>query len=82
MKSYIKLLIYSCIFCCIVYFFLTGGVALFIYLTKSYFFYPLEQVKRTIVFGIISGVAITVSALVFNKIGKHKTRKSSPSNPE
>lgn len=62
--------------------FLTGGVALFIYLTKSYFFYPLEQVKRTIFFGIISGVAITVSALVFNKIGKHKTRKSYPSDPE
>lgn len=82
MKSYIKLLVCSCIFCCVVYFLLTGVVALFIYLTKNYFFYPLEQVKRTIFFGIISGMAITVSALVFNKIGENKTRKSSPSDPE
>lgn len=82
MKNYIKLLIYSCIFCCVVYFILTGGVALFLYLTKNYFFYPLEQIKRTIVFGTISGITITVAALVFNKIGEYKARKYPPSDPE
>ncbi|AEF47431.1 hypothetical protein SerAS12_4338 [Serratia sp. AS12] len=78
MINYFKLLIYSCVFCCVVYFILTGGAAVFIYMFKGYFFYPLAHVKRTLVFGIISGVAITLAAIVFKIIDKLKTKKAPP----
>lgn len=38
MIAYIKLLIYSCVFCIVLGFLLIGGGALFIYLVKGYFF--------------------------------------------
>ncbi|WP_233527651.1 hypothetical protein JEM67_23860 [Serratia sp. PAMC26656] len=45
---------------------------------KGYFFYPLAHVKRTLVFGVISGVAITLAAIVFKIIDKLKTKKAPP----
>jgi len=81
MFSYVKLLIYSCVFCCLIYFTLTGVAAVFVYLSNGYFSYPLRHVIRTCVFGIISGVAITLAAMVFNLIDKFKARKSPPSDP-
>ncbi|MDR7345742.1 flagellar biosynthesis protein FlhB [Pantoea alhagi] len=82
MINYLKLLVYSCVFCCIVYFLLGGGVSLIIYLTKGYFFYSLEQVKRTVFFGSVSGIAITLAAIVFRSIDKYKNLKTPPSDSE
>ena len=82
MSAYLKLLIYSCVFCCVVYFILTGLSAIYIYVAKGFFFYPVKHAIRTCVFGIISGAAITSAAIVFNLIDKFKARKKPPSNPE
>ncbi len=82
MINYLKLLGYSCIFCSIVYFVLTGVVAFINYLNNGYFFYPLYYVKRTLVFSCISGGAITLAAIFFNLIGKFNFRKKPPSEPE
>ncbi|MCX8963974.1 hypothetical protein EHW66_02800 [Erwinia psidii] len=82
MFNHLKLLIYSCFFCCFVYFILTGGAAIYIYFSKGYFFYPLSHVIRTSVFGVMSGVAITLAAIVFNLIDKFKSRKTPPSDPQ
>ncbi len=82
MFSYIKLLIYSCVFCSLVYFILTGLTASIVYFSKGYFLYPLRQAIRTCIFGGVSGTAITLAAIVFNLLDKFKARKSLPSDPD
>lgn len=82
MASYVKLFTYSCVFCIFLGFFLLGGGALFIYLTKGYFFFPVYHVKRVLVFGCIAGSAITLATIAFNLIDKFNTRKKTPSDPE
>ncbi|ECC6794795.1 hypothetical protein DAE30_23220 [Salmonella enterica] len=82
MIAYIKLFIYSCIFCIVLGFLLIGGGALFIYLTKGYFFFPLYHVERVFVFGGIAGSAITLATIVFNLIDKFNDHKRPPSDPE
>lgn len=82
MIAYIKLLIYSCVFCIVLGFLLIGGGALFIYLTKGYFFFPDYQVERIFVLGCITGSAITLAAIVFNLIDKFDARKKPPSAPD
>ena len=78
MVIYLKLLAYSCVFCCLTYFTLTGGAAIYIYVSKGYFFYPQEHVIRTLVFGTISGVTITASVVFFRLLDKFKNRKTLP----
>lgn len=80
--AYFKFLIYSCFFCILLGFLLIGTGALFIYITKGYFFFPTYHVKRVIVFGCIAGTAITLYVLVVNLINKFKARKSPPSDPK
>jgi len=82
MISYIKLFIYSCIFCIVLGCLLIGGGVLFIYLTKQYFFFPGYHLKRVFVFGCIAGTAITLATILFNLIDKFKARKKTPSDPE
>lgn len=82
MIAYIKLLIYSCVFCIIVCFILGAGASFIIYIKNGYFLIPDGQVKRAIVFGCIAGTAITLATIVFNLIDKFKARKSPPSDPE
>lgn len=82
MIPYIKLFIYSCVFCIVLGFLLIGGGALFIYLTKGYFFFPFYHVERIVVFGCIAGSAITLATIVFNLIDKFNCRKKPPSDPD
>lgn len=81
MVSYIKLFMYSCIICIVFGFFLLGGGALFIYLTKGCFFFPTYHVERVLVFGCIAGSVITLATFAFNLIDKFNTRKKTPSDP-
>ena len=82
MIAYIKLLVYSCIFCIVLGFLLLGGGVLFVYLTKGYFFFPVYHVERIFVFGCIAGSAITLVTIVFNVIDKLNARKKPPSSPD
>ena len=82
MISYIKLLIYSCMFCIAVCFLLGGTVSLFIYSKDGYFLIPGGQITRAVVFGCIAGSAITLATIVFNLIDKFGARKKPPSDPE
>lgn len=52
MISYIKLLIYSCVFCILLGFLLIGGGALFIYLVKGYFFFLSTMWKGFLFLGV------------------------------
>ncbi|RPD94081.1 hypothetical protein BBB56_21795 [Candidatus Pantoea deserta] len=82
MIAYIKLLIYSCVFCIALGFLLIGGGAFFIYLAKGCFFFPVYHVERIFVFGCIAGSAITLATIVFNLIDKFTVRKKPPSAPD
>lgn len=82
MIAYLKLFIYSCIFCIALGLLLIGGGSLFIYLTKGFFFFPAYHLERTVVFGCIAGSAITLATLVFNMIDKYNSRKIPPSDPK
>lgn len=82
MIAYLKLIIYSCLFCILLGFIFLGVGAMFIFLAKGYLFFPAYHVKRVLVFGCIAGSAITLAAIVFNLIDKFKTRKSPPSDPQ
>ncbi|KAA6100196.1 MULTISPECIES: hypothetical protein [Pantoea] len=81
MIAYIKLLIYSCVFCILICFILGAGASVIIYIKNGYFLIPDGQLKRAIVFGSIAGTAITLATIVFNLIDKFNTRKSPPSDP-
>ena len=82
MIVFLKLLIYSCLFCILLGFILLGIGALFIFFTKGYLFFPAYHAKRVLVFGCIAGSAITSATIVFNLIDKFKSRKSPPSDPQ
>lgn len=82
MIAYIKLFIYSCIFCIVLGLLLTGGGSLFIYLTKGYFFFPAYHLERTFVFGCIADSAITLATIAFNVIDKFNARKKPPSDSD
>lgn len=81
MIAYIKLLVYSCIFCILICFILGAGASLIIYIKNGFFLIPNGQLKRAIVFGCIAGIAITLATIVFNLIDKYNSRKSPPSDP-
>ncbi|AIR62537.1 hypothetical protein LH23_18310 [Cedecea neteri] len=75
MIPYIKLLIYSCIFCILFCFLLGAGASFIIYIKNGYFLIPDGQIKRAIIFGCIAGIAITSATIVFNLIDKFNTKK-------
>ncbi|BBJ69872.1 MULTISPECIES: hypothetical protein [unclassified Enterobacter] len=82
MISYLKLFIYACVFSIGVCLVLGAGVASLIYFSKGYWFFPLHQIKRALVFGTIAGTAITVAAVVFKLIDVFNARKKTPSDPK
>lgn len=82
MISYLKLFIYACVFSIGVCLVLGAGVASLIYFNKGNWFFPLHQIKRALVFGTITGTAITVAAVVFKLIDVFNARKKPPSAPD
>lgn len=82
MIAYIKLVIYSCVFCILVCFILGACASFISYIKNGYFLIPDGQIKRAIIFGCIAGTAITLASIVFNLIDKYKSRKTPPSDPE
>jgi len=82
MSAYIKLLIYSCVFCIQLCFILGAGASFIIYIKNGYFLIPDWQIKRAIIFGVIAGTAITSATIVFNLIDKFNFRKKPPSEPK
>lgn len=80
--SYVVLFFYSCVSTALMLLFLGGVIATFYYFKGDGFHFPLNQVKRAIVFSCIAGTAITLAAIVFNLIDKFNSRKKPPSNPE
>ncbi|PNK65159.1 MULTISPECIES: hypothetical protein [Pantoea] len=82
MISYVKLLIYSCVFCVVFCFALGVGASFIVYVKNGYFLIPVGQIKRAIAFGCIAGIAITLATIVFNIIDRFNNRKSPPSNPD
>lgn len=82
MLTYFKLFLYSCVFCCVVYLILGGAAAAYLFISEGSFFYPVRQVIRACLFGVISGAAITLAAIVFNLIDKLNSLKKPPTDPE
>lgn len=75
MLKYIKLFIYSCIFCVLANLIMGVGGAALIYISKGHFYYPFHQVIRAISFGVIAGSAITLAAILFKLIDMFKIKK-------
>jgi hypothetical protein len=74
MLKYIKLFIYSCIFCVLANLIMGVGGAALIYIYKGHFYYPFHQVIRAISFGVIAGSAITLAAISFKLIDTFKIK--------
>jgi hypothetical protein len=81
MIPYIKLFIYSCVFCIVLGFLLIGGGIIYLY-NKRILLFPVYHVERIVVFGCIAGSAITLATIVFNLIDKFNCRKKPPSDPD
>lgn len=79
--GYIVLFFYSCLSSVLMLLLLGGVIAVFYYFKGNDFHFPLNQVKRAIVFGCIAGTAITAATIVFNLIDYFKVRKTPPSDP-
>ncbi len=73
MKTYLKLLLYSCFFCISLCFVFGLGASFVFYIKNGYFLIPHGQMKRAIVFGFIAGMVITLCTLIFNLIDKFRT---------
>ncbi|OIN34662.1 hypothetical protein AO411_2027895 [Salmonella enterica subsp. enterica serovar Sarajane] len=82
MIAYFVLFVYSCVFCISLGLIFMGGGALFIYLTKGYFFFPVSQVMRVLVFASIAATSITLAAIVFKLIDKFNACKKPPSDSD
>ncbi|QBR49029.1 hypothetical protein [Erwinia sp. QL-Z3] len=82
MIPYIKMLVYSCVFCMFFCFVLGAGASLIAYIKNGYFLIPDGQITRAILFGGIAGTAITLATLVFNLIDKYNSGKTPPSDPD
>ncbi|MBJ3816736.1 hypothetical protein F9C28_17930 [Shimwellia pseudoproteus] len=80
--GYVMLFIYSCLSSILMLLFLGGGVAIFYFLKGNGFNFPIDQLKRAIVFGCIAGSAITLATIVFNLIDKYSAHKRPPSDSE
>ncbi|QFG76707.1 hypothetical protein DMB90_11055 [Raoultella planticola] len=63
MIPYIKLFIYSCVFCIVLGFLLIGGGIIYLY-NKRILLFPVYHVERIVVFGCIAGSAITLATIV------------------
>lgn len=80
--GYVILFFYSCLTSVFMLLLLGGGIATFYYFKGDGFYFPLNQVKRAIVFGCIAGTAITLATIVFKLIDKFNACKKPPSDPE
>jgi hypothetical protein len=80
--AYTVLFLYSCLSSTLMLLLLGGVIATFYYLKGDGFYFPLNQVRRAIIFGCIAGSAITLATTVFNLIDKFNSRKKPPSDPE
>jgi len=80
--GYVMLFLYSCLSSILMLLLLGGGVAVFYFVKGDGFYFPLNQLKRAIVFGCIAGSGITLATIVFNLINKFNARKKPPSAPD
>lgn len=79
---YIILFFYSCLSSIVMLLLIGGGIATFYYFKGDGFNFPLNQVKRAVVFGCITGTAITLATIVFKLIDAFNARKKPPSDTE
>lgn len=70
MKDYIKVWVYSCLYCIFLCFFLGVVGTLFFYVTKGQVITSWEDVERAIVYGVIAGTSITLYLLVTDFLKK------------
>lgn len=63
--AYITLFIYSSIFVGVLLLAVGGVISIMHYISNGMFYYPVNQVKRAIVFGCICGGAITLVTLLW-----------------
>lgn len=70
MKDYIKVWVYSCLYCIFLCFFLGIVGTLLFYVTKGQVIASWEDVERAIVYGVIAGTSITLYLLVTDFLKK------------
>lgn len=70
--AYVTLFIYASFFVCCLLLAIGGVISIIHYILNSVFYYPVNQVKRAIIFGCICGGAITLLSALYKIIEKFK----------
>lgn len=80
--GYLILLLYCCLFFTIVLLGVGLVVSLFFSFKNVEFIFPINQVRRAIYFGVITGLTAWVGIVFSKLITKCKTKKLPPSDPD
>ncbi|EFJ4063674.1 hypothetical protein MJ19_004384 [Escherichia coli] len=76
--NYLTLLLYCCLFFTIALLGVGLVVSLFFSFKNEFFLFPINQIKRAVYFGVITGLTAWVG-IVFSKLmARYKSRKTPP----
>jgi len=80
--GHVMLFVYSCLLSILMLLLLGGLISAYYFLKGGGFYFPMNQLKRAIIFGCVAGTAITLATMVSNATDKFKARKKTSSDPE
>ncbi|EMP3899022.1 hypothetical protein WD107_002961 [Escherichia coli] len=76
--NYLTLLLYCCLFFTIALLGVGLVVSLFFSFKNEFFLFPLNQIKRAVYFGVITGLTAWVGIVFSKLIARYKSRKTPP----
>lgn len=79
--NYLTLLLYCCLFFTIALLGVGLVVSLFFSFKNEFFLFPINQIKRAVYFGVITGLTAWVGIVFSKLIARYKSRKT-PSDSE
>ncbi|MDC6832164.1 hypothetical protein [Escherichia coli] len=76
--NYLTLLLYCCLFFTIALLGVGLVVSLFFSFKNEFFLFPINQIKRAVYFGVITGLTAWVGIVFSKLIARYKSRKTQP----
>lgn len=80
--NYLTLLLYCCLFFTIALLGVGLVVSLFFSFKNEFFLFPINQIKRAVYFGVITGLTAWVGIVFSKLIARYKSRKTPPDSEQ
>ncbi|WP_339011965.1 hypothetical protein [Aeromonas popoffii] len=75
MKYYLRLWLYSCLFCVLLCFFIGGVTSIVFYFKAGEFLVPKGEVERAVIFGFIAGTSMSIYVFVVSLFKKSEKKE-------